>query len=136
MNRPEGLLKRGTEILTHATLGDTEGMLVDPLAILRRRADARGKIDGAVAGHLGEVYWVEHGDPSTGRGCRAPYHVGELERIEVPMFNTNPDQLASGGTSRQAGEAPSVRTFAGALRARIEGFFAARATDVQGEAAR
>jgi hypothetical protein len=118
MDRPTIPLQRGTEILTLATLGDTEGMLVGPENLARRRVNARGRIAGPVAGHLGEVYWVEHGDPGVGRACRAPYRVSESELVVQPTFTTQLDKLAGEPKS------PSATTLWGAFRARLEGFVA------------
>lgn len=62
MTQPDTILPRGTEILTHAMLGKTEGMIVGADNLSRRRATARGTIAGIVAGHGGDVYWGDHSD--------------------------------------------------------------------------
>lgn len=77
MNPPEMPVPRGTEILTHATLGDAHGMLVDPENLARRHANARGTIRGPVAGHYAKVYWVDHGD------AHAPLAAYDVEEFEI-----------------------------------------------------
>jgi hypothetical protein len=67
MKRPESPLPRGTEILTHTTLGETQGMIVGDENLAQRRANARGRIVGIVAGHHGDVYWL----PSDEEGASA-----------------------------------------------------------------
>ena len=126
MNRPKIPLKRGTEIVTHTALGDTEGMLVGPENLARRRVNARGRIAGPVAGHLGEVYWVEHGDPGVGRACRAPYRVSEIELVVQPTFTTQLDKLSG------EPKAPSATTLWGAFRARLESFVGGPPANRQG----
>lgn len=76
MMRPESILKRGTKILTHAKLGETEGMVVGASNLAQRRTKARGTI----AGHRGDVYWVDHGDASADR---APYCFNEFEIVAL-----------------------------------------------------
>ena len=97
MNRPDGILTRGSLILTHATLGDTDGMLVDSKNLAQRRASAEGRLGGPVAGHLGGVYWVNHGDIS---GHRAAYRVEEFELFAPPppAVNRVPDKARPGST--------------------------------------
>jgi hypothetical protein len=49
MDRPTTPLPRSIEILTHATLGETQGMIAGDEDLAWRRANARGTIAGIVA---------------------------------------------------------------------------------------
>ena len=75
MKQPEYILPKGTKIRTHATLGDTRGMMIGPGNMSMRKADTPGVIHGVVGGHGGDVYWVQH----PGDVLLAPYCFDEFE---------------------------------------------------------
>jgi hypothetical protein len=99
MNRPDTILKSGTEVVTHTALGDTEGMLVGPENLAQRRPRARGTIAGPVAGHLGDVYWVDYGDAHSDR---AASRFDEIDVVAEPAVTTRLDKLMAWWKSREA----------------------------------
>jgi hypothetical protein len=101
MNRPTTPLRRGTEILTHAELGETQGMFVDDDNLARRRVTARGTIAGVVAGHRGDVYWVDHGDDGA---KHAAYCFDEFEIVD-PSLPAARCQSAGGPAPQSGGPA-------------------------------
>lgn len=62
MEQPEYVLASGVKICTHEALHPTTGMLIKREYLDRRRPGATGTIKGYVAGHGGDIYWVEHED--------------------------------------------------------------------------
>ena len=62
MQEPAEILSPGTKIVTDKVLGSTAGIFVRPLYLEARRPNAKGTIKNWVAGHGGDVYWVEHED--------------------------------------------------------------------------
>lgn len=54
----------------------TTGMLISPKNLAARRCGAEGTVLGFVAGHGGDVWWVEHRD-----GSVAAYCFTEIERF-------------------------------------------------------
>lgn len=54
-------------------LGTTQGMLIGPSYLSIRRAGAEGTVLGYVAGHGGDVWWVQQDDGV------AAYTITELE---------------------------------------------------------
>lgn len=64
----------GLRVVT-GNLETTKGMLIVPAALKRRRSGAHGVVGPYVAGHGGDVWWVQHDD-----GTTAPYMFTELEK--------------------------------------------------------
>ena len=60
MNEPRFVLSPGTKIKTHDYLGGTGGLLIKDKHLEARKTKAPGVIRGFVAGHGGDVYWVQH----------------------------------------------------------------------------
>ena len=56
-------IKPGLLVRVH-TLGSTNGMLIQQHYLDARREGAIGIIDGSVAGHGGDVWWVRHENSS------------------------------------------------------------------------
>jgi hypothetical protein len=70
MKQPKYYLENGVRVVTHATLGETEGYSVAPKHMTVRKPNQKGVIAGIVPGHGGDVYWVEHeGSDETGAYC-------------------------------------------------------------------
>ena len=69
-------VRDGMKVKTNHRLRDTRGMLIKPDNLLERRCDSEGTIEGYVAGHGGEVWWVRHSD-----GKAAPYIYDEFEEL-------------------------------------------------------
>lgn len=65
MEEPKEILGDGTKIVTDKVLGSTSGILVKPQYLNARRANAVGTVKSWVAGHGGDIYWVEHDDDKT-----------------------------------------------------------------------
>jgi len=80
MEEPQYILESGTKIVTHTNLCGTGGMLVKDQYLKARRPDAHGTIRNWVAGHGGDVYWVEHDDDKT----IAVYGWMEFELVPTP----------------------------------------------------
>ena len=64
MQEPAYILSPGTKIVTDKMLGSTAGIFVLPHYLAARRAGVKGVIRNWVAGHGGDIYWVEHEDGS------------------------------------------------------------------------
>jgi hypothetical protein len=75
MKQPEYILNNGTQVRTHDKLGKTTGMLTGPGNMSMRKPSSDGVIRGVVAGHGGDVYWVQH----PGDTLYAPYCFDEIE---------------------------------------------------------
>ena len=60
MREPKYILRNGIQIVTHAHLGSTSGMMIKQNYLDARKPNQRGEIAGWVAGHGGDVYWVKH----------------------------------------------------------------------------
>lgn len=60
MTEPKYVLAEGIKICTHKTLYPITGMLIKQEYLDRRRPSTSGTIKGFVAGHGGDIYWVEH----------------------------------------------------------------------------
>jgi hypothetical protein len=61
MESPKYVLEHGTEVITHEVLGTTSGILVKNHHLDARKPSTLGVIRGWVAGHGGDIYWVQHG---------------------------------------------------------------------------
>lgn len=57
-------------------LEDTTGMLIQPKYLAARRSGKRGTVKGFVAGHGGDVWWVEHEDGTVGAYCFTEFEEG------------------------------------------------------------
>lgn len=75
---PTHILDNGTKVQIDPTLGSTGGMLIKQQYLDARKPGIAGTIKGWVAGHGGDVYWVEHED-----GSVAAYGWSEFE-VVVP----------------------------------------------------
>lgn len=79
MEEPKHILESGTRVVTNDPLGSTSGMLVNPKHLECRRGGARGVVRGWVAGHGGDVYWVEHEDGTVGAYCWSEFEFAPEE---------------------------------------------------------
>ncbi len=70
-------ITRGLRVKVH-TLGSTAGMLIAEKNLVVRREGAIGTIEGYVAGHGGDVWWVRHEDP--------PYDAGAYSFTEFAPY--------------------------------------------------
>lgn len=64
-----------------AKLESTVGMLINPAALLRRKAGQTGTVLDWVPGHGGDVWWVTHDAADAGDGLISAYCFTELEAI-------------------------------------------------------
>ena len=96
MNEPTYILDSGTKIVTDKRLGSTSGIFVRPQYIEARRPSAKGVIKNWVAGHGGDIYWVEHED-----GAIAVYGWMEFEfdtgQLDLPFPTGEVHAPAQGG---------------------------------------
>jgi len=64
MEEPEYILDNGTKVHTSKVLSSTSGITVKQHHLDARKPDTPGIIRGWVAGHGGDIYWVQHEDES------------------------------------------------------------------------
>lgn len=86
MNIPEV----GAQFVTCLELGDTRGFMVHPKHMAARRSSTRGVYRGYVAGHGGDVWWIEHEDGTVGAYCYT-----EL----APLTPASPESPGAGAPS-------------------------------------
>lgn len=60
MEEPKTILEAGTRIRTDKVLGSPAGIFVKEKYLQERKPDTVGIIRGWVAGHGGDIYWVQH----------------------------------------------------------------------------
>lgn len=77
MKEPATIIPAGTLIRTHAVLDSTQGMLVAAERLNARVSDTVGTIKGVVAGHGGDVYWVEHNGGKVAAYCWSEFSLVE-----------------------------------------------------------
>lgn len=96
MREPTYILDNGTKIVTDKVLGSTSGIFVRPQYLEARRPNAKGTIKNWVAGHGGDIYWVEHEDKTI-----AVYGWMEFEfdtgQQELPFPSAGAPARAQGG---------------------------------------
>lgn len=81
MKEPDFILEAGTKIRTSSPLGSSAGMLIKQMYLDARKPGVEGTIRNWVAGHGGDVYWVEH-DAKPGE--IAAYCWSEFDLIPPP----------------------------------------------------
>ena len=79
----------GLHVRVH-TLSSTAGMLINPKHLEVRREGATGYVRGFVAGHGGDVWWVEHSDRLDEI---AAYSFHEIEPHPEPAKAPEPDSI-------------------------------------------
>jgi hypothetical protein len=69
-------IKEGLRVKTVMALGNTKGMFIKQEYLNARQPNKEGTVLGYVAGHGGDVWWVEHDD-----GMVGAYVFNELNKL-------------------------------------------------------